>query len=116
MALSAAFQALPQSVRATLYMLGAMGCFTSMGVFIRFSSAELSSLEVVFFRNFLALIWLSPWIWRLGIAGLRTSRIGLYSLRSGLNLIGMIAGFTALTLIPLAEDTALHRKLLKPQL
>lgn len=107
MAVIAAFQALPQSVRATLFMLGAMGCFTSMGVFIRLSAAELNALEVVFFRNFLALFWLSPWIWRQGITGLRTSRFGLYSLRSGLNLIGMIAGFTALTLIPLAEATAL---------
>ncbi len=92
---------------ATLYMLAAMAFFASMSGTIRLSTAELDPLQVVFFRNFLALPIMLPWLLRYGGGALKTQRFGLYSLRAGINIIGMAAGFTAVTLIPLAEATAL---------
>lgn len=102
-----AFARLSQPVRATVFMLSAMLLFTSMGVFIRLSANELHTLQVVFFRNFFALILLSPLLMRSGLGLLKSQHMGLYWLRSGINIIGMAAGFTAITLIPLAEATAL---------
>jgi len=88
-------------------MLAAMVFFSTMGMFIRLSAEQLHSLEVVFFRNFLALLMMVPWILRLGPGVMKTRRLGLYTARSVINIIGMAAGFTAITLIPLAEATAL---------
>ncbi len=88
-------------------MLAAMAFFATMSGSVRLSTAELDPLEVVFFRNFLALAMMLPWLLRHGPSALRTKRIGLYGLRAGINVIGLVAGFTALTMIPLAEVTAL---------
>jgi drug/metabolite transporter (DMT)-like permease len=97
----------PQPLAATLFMLAAMGFFVSMGVFIRYAAEQIHTLEVVFFRNFFALLILSPLILRSGGAILKTANLKLHLLRGGLNVVGMVAGFTALTMIPLAEATAL---------
>ena len=85
----------------------AMLFFTSMGIFIRLAAEELHTLEIVFFRNFLAFLLMAPWILRRGISVMYTRRLGLYSFRALINLIGMAAGFTAITMMPLAEFTAL---------
>ena len=98
---------LPKPLQAALFMLLAMCLFVAMGIFIRLAAANMHPLQVVFFRNFFALILLSPLMLRSGIGLLRTENIGLYWLRSLLNIAGMAAGFTALTLIPLTEATAL---------
>ncbi len=102
-----AFGVLPQPLRATILMLLAMACFATMAVFIRLAAQGVHALEVVFFRNFFALIILLPILWRSGAGVLRTQKVGLYGLRAVLNITGMFAGFTALTMIPLAEATAL---------
>lgn len=88
-------------------MLGAMILFSTMGVFIKLASSQLHPLEVVFFRNFLALFFLTPWIFHQRATVFKSNRKKLYTLRAVFNVVGMAAGFTALTLIPLAEATAL---------
>ncbi len=88
-------------------MLFAMVCFTAMSVFIRLAAQELHALVVVFFRNFLAVVLLLPWLIRYGKRRLRTQRLGLLATRSLVNVFAMAAGFTALTLIPLAQATSL---------
>ena len=88
-------------------MLGAMILFSTMGVFIKLSSSQLHPLEVVFFRNFLALFFLTPWIFQQRADVFKSNRKKLYTVRAVFNVVGMAAGFTALTLIPLAEATAL---------
>lgn len=106
-ALIGAFNGLSQPMRAMLLMLLAMTCFAAMAVFIRLAAQSIHALEIVFFRNFFALILLLPLLWRNGIGMLKTQQVGLYGTRALLNILGMFAGFTALTLIPLAEATAL---------
>ena len=88
-------------------MLVALLLFTLMGVFIKLSAERLPVMEVVFFRNFLAVILLLPLVWHAGIASIRMNRPKLFIGRAVINAIGMICGFTSLTMIPLAENTAL---------
>jgi drug/metabolite transporter (DMT)-like permease len=88
-------------------MLFAMAMFTSMSVFIRLSAEDVHALVVVFFRNFLAVVLLLPWLMRRGIFVLRTRRWKLLAARSLVNVVGMAAGFTAITMISLAEATSL---------
>ena len=81
--------------------------FSMMSVLIRQASQELHVLEVVFFRNFLALLWMTPWLIKVGRAGMRTERIGMFWFRAALGMVGMTSGFWAVTLIPISEATAL---------
>ena len=87
-------------------MLAAMLFFTSMSVFIRLASEELHWLQIVFLRNFLAVLLMVPWVLRLGLSVMYTRRIGLLTLRSMINVVGMALGFAAITMIPLAEATS----------
>ena len=89
-------------------MAAAAAMFSTMGAFIRLASAHMHVLEVVFFRNMLAVVMFLPLILRRGPALLHTQRLGLYGLRAAIGMVAMIAGFASVTLIPLAEATALN--------
>ena len=95
------------SFKAAVCMTIAMAFFATMGIFIRLSSETLHTLEIVFFRNALALVFFFPFIAKNGLAVLNSKRKKLYGARALINVTGMAAGFAALTMIPLAEATAL---------
>ena len=59
-------------------MLTAMFMFTTMGICIRLSSAFVPVLEIVFFRNFLALLIMAPVLIRSGAASIRMNRPRLF--------------------------------------
>lgn len=101
------FHSLTPRWRATIMMIAALFCFNLMGVSIRLASDHVPVMEVVFFRNFLALIFLLPILMRGGLSSIKMNRPKLFLGRAFVNFIGMYCGFTAITLIPLAEMTAL---------
>ncbi|MBP5857385.1 DMT family transporter [Marivibrio halodurans] len=89
------------------WMLVAAIAFASMHAGIKQVSHELHPFEIAFFRNFFAVIALLPVLLRVGIAPLRTKRPGLLGLRAATNLVAMLMYFTALSLAPLADVSAL---------
>ncbi|MBP0443764.1 DMT family transporter [Roseomonas sp. SSH11] len=93
--------------RGALLMLGATASFALMGVFVKTLSARYNFLELMFFRNLLSL----PIVLAAGMrsgALLRTRRFGGHVVRATSGLMGMGCAFFALTLLPLAEQTALN--------
>ena len=98
---------MPVTLQASLMMLLALFFFTSMGICIRLSSAFVPVIEIVFFRNILAVLIMAPVLIRQGAGSIRMNRPKLFFSRASINFIGMLSGFTAVTLIPLAEMTAL---------
>ncbi|MCK6449894.1 MAG: DMT family transporter [Alphaproteobacteria bacterium] len=98
---------LSPATRGALLMICAAVVFSAMNTIIRVLAAELPAFEIAFFRNFCALIFMLPWVARYGMSSLRTERIKLYSMRALAGLASMLCWFTAVTLIPLAEATAL---------
>ena len=78
-----------------------------MVIFIRKASENLHVLEVVFFRNLLAFIVMLPLLRSTGLAAIKMNNTRLFFMRGFVGAIGMIAGFTCLTLIPLAQATAI---------
>jgi len=65
-------------------------------------------LEIIFFRNAFAFIPVMLCIWRTsGFGVLRTRRPGAHLTRSAVGLTGMICGFTAVSLLPLTQSTAI---------
>jgi drug/metabolite transporter (DMT)-like permease len=81
--------------------------FAAMHGSIRYMSATIHPFEIALFRNVFALVVVLPWVWRYGIAPLRTQRIGLHALCAVLNIMAMLSFFYALSITPLSEVTAL---------
>lgn len=105
----AGFAALPAPLRGALWMVSASAMFAGMIGIIRFLAVrdELHPFEIVFFRNLFGLAFMLPWLARAGFAGLRTRRIGLYTLRGVISLMAMLSWFWAVSVMPLAEAVAL---------
>lgn len=81
--------------------------FACLGISIRLAARELHPFEIVFFRNALSVVFLLPLLYRSGAASLRTGRFGLHAGRAFTGLAAMMMWFTAVTLMPLAEATAI---------
>ncbi len=80
---------------------------SSMHALVRGVSHEVHPFEIAFFRNLFGLIIFIPWLARRGLGALRTGRIGLHAMRGVCNAGSMMCWFTALSLIPLAQASAL---------
>ncbi len=106
--LSARLRAIPAPVQGALIMTAAAFCFSVMNVFVRLATEEMAALQVAFFRNFFALLFLLPWLARAGLEPLRTKRFKMHLLRSLFALATMITWFSALALLPLNEAVALN--------
>lgn len=102
---------LPPTVAGIGLMLLATVCFSTMHTCIRMAAADpgnpIDPLELAFFRNFFGVVTLLPVLFRAGPSILRTNRLGLHFCRSVIQSAGMICFFFGITMIPLAEVTAL---------
>ena len=98
---------IPAPLRGVFFMLVSTLLFTGMQVTVRHVSEDLHPFEVAFFRNFFGLLVVAPLLFRFGFGVLRTPKIKLHALRGGLQTMGMMLFFTALTLAPLAQNVAL---------
>jgi len=96
----------PQTKAIILNILSIV-LFSIMVIFIRKASENIHVLEVVFFRNLLAFIVMLPLLKSTGLAAIKMNNTSLFFMRGFVGAIGMIAGFTCLTLIPLAQATAI---------
>ena len=94
-------------IRAAAWMIASCVFFAALTGMIRHLSATLDPLEIVFFRNLFGLIVMLPWLMRQGLGALRTQRLRLYGFRALIWLIAMIAWFTAVSRINLADAVAL---------
>lgn len=99
----------PAAVRGMALILVSTLCFAGMFGVIRYITigGGLRPFEAAFFRNLFGLLVLLPWFARVGLRPLRTQRLKLHALRGLLQVIGMLSIFTALSLTPLAEVSAL---------
>ncbi len=97
-----------------LYALGlrltAIACLSTMAALIKLASMRGVQLaETLFFRQFFAVpIALAFVLAGPGLASLRTARIGRHITRTMFGVIGMVANFGAIILLPLAEATTLQ--------
>ena len=90
-----------------LWMIAAGVCFAIMMGIIRHVADELHAFEIAFFRNLFGLMVMLPWIAKVGLGGLRTERLGLYSLRGLIAVVALMSWFYAVSIMPLTEAVAL---------
>jgi drug/metabolite transporter (DMT)-like permease len=105
---AARLAALPPHLRGALWMIAAAACFAAMAGGIRLVADRMHPFEIAFFRTLFGLFWMLPWILRRGVRALRTRRLGLYFLRTVTSGGSMLAQFTAMALMPLADAVALN--------
>ena len=101
------FNCLPATIRGGIWMIIAGVFFTSIGVMIRMANKEVHVLEIVFFRYFISLIIMFPWMLRRGLVGLKAKNFPILFARSLSSYIGAIFWFASMIYLPLAEATAL---------
>jgi drug/metabolite transporter (DMT)-like permease len=99
--------ALPAPVLGALWMTAASMAFAVMIILIRVLTETFDPLQVVFFRCAFGLIAMLPWLIGHGVGALRTQWLGLNAIRAGSGIVSMALWMTGLSLIPLAQATAL---------
>lgn len=95
------------TTRGILYALAATFLSALMNLAARHVSQEVHPFELVFFRNFFAILFVLPMLTRYGLGVLRTQRFGAHLGRASLNVVNMMFFFSAVALTPLAELVAL---------
>lgn len=91
-----------------LYMLLYTFASTGMHGLVRYLSVDVPTFELVFFRNLFGFLCLLPWLIRSGFVGFRSARLWVHGLRGLLGIAGITSWFYGLSLLPLAEATALN--------
>ncbi|OIO71267.1 MAG: EamA family transporter [Zetaproteobacteria bacterium CG1_02_53_45] len=90
-----------------VFALVSAASFAAMAACIRILSEHLPQSEVVFFRNFLALLMLLPLMYRQKVS-LKTEVFGLHLFRATIGLSAMYLYFYALFNLPLADALLLN--------
>ncbi len=102
-------EAIPPGVRGILLIVLASALFASMHNIIRLVTQQgIHPFEVAFFRTFFGLIVFIPILMRTGaVVLLRTEKFPWHLGRAFLNAISMLSWMTALSLMPVADATAI---------
>ncbi len=98
----------PAVLRGAIWAVVAAAFFTGMPVSVRYLGDYMHAVEMVFFRWFLGLVIMLPWLVVNGWRALRTTVPWLHFHRSAANFTGMVIWFWALTIMPLADAVAIH--------
>lgn len=96
------------AVMATAFMVFAGALFASMHGTVRLVSFDLHPFVIAFYRNLFGFLVLVPLLMQGGAKMFMTKRLGFHSIRACINSMSMLCWFMALSLIPLADATALN--------
>lgn len=94
--------------QGALYAIAAGAAFATMGALIKSAATDMPTEMVVFLRNLFGLLTLIPWLVRVRLPSLKTTRIGGHILRAGFGLSAMYCFFYAIHHMPLANAVLLN--------
>lgn len=94
--------------QGAFFAITAGACFATMGALIKTAYSELSTEMVVFLRNLFGLLALLPWLIRVRLPSLKTTRFGGHILRACFGLSAMYCFFYAINHMPLANAVLLN--------
>ncbi len=98
---------LPGNVRGSLIVLLASFVSVVMSSFIKHVGQTIPVMEILFIRQALVLLIISPVVLKNISTVFKTNVYRLHFLRASLSVIAMFTGFTAVVHMPLAEVTAI---------
>jgi drug/metabolite transporter (DMT)-like permease len=93
------------ALRGILFRCGAVACFATMSAVMKWASEDgVNAIELLFYRSILGLPVVMGWIAiGPGFGMIRTKRPGAHLTRSAIGISGILMGFQALILLPLAD-------------
>jgi drug/metabolite transporter (DMT)-like permease len=103
----AAFRRLPPNVQGALWLVSGGFIFTINGAMIRLLSAEIEGVQTAFFRGFFSVLLLLPMILSGRVQPWRSARIHGHFWRTFMGTCSMVLGFYAISMLSLADATAL---------
>ena len=95
------------TVRGIILAITSGAFFASMHGSVRLLSQDLDAMEIAFFRAFFGFLFFTPLLIRTRLSVLRTRRLPLHLLRGIFNGASLLLWFTALSMVPLGDATAL---------
>lgn len=98
---------LPPDLRGVLLAVVASASFASMHNAIRYVTSDIHPFQVAFFRTLFGVLFLVPWFATVGMGSLHTANLGKHLVRTVVNALSMVAWFAALSIMPVANATAL---------
>jgi len=101
------FLAQPKTVTGALWMILAACLLGMLSMLVRNISGDLHPFEIAFFRNAAQLILMLPWVVVAGLGVLKTGRSWAHIRRSAFGICAMLTWFSVLTMMPIAEATAI---------
>jgi drug/metabolite transporter (DMT)-like permease len=102
----------PTDLRAgALYMVASALLFASMAASVRVAARELPNAPIVFFRHFIMVVFLLPWLWREGRRALETDELRGHVVRglAGVSAVGCY--FYAIARLRLADAVLLNQSM-----
>ena len=93
---------------AAAWMGGTIAAFLAQMIAVRALADDLGVFEILFIRNIVSLLILTPTALARGPSVLATRRLGTHVLRNAANFVGQASWVYAITLLPLAVVTALE--------
>lgn len=101
------FTRLPPSVQGAIWMTLSAVFFAAQAGIVRYLARDLHFIEISFFRAAFGIVVMLPWLFRVGATALKTPHTKLYIWRGFLGTVAMYGWFGGLTLVPLADATAI---------
>ena len=95
------------TVRVAMLVVSAAGSLSAMHAIVRFLSPSIHPFELAFFRSLFGFIVILPLLLRGGIDSVRTHQPRLQMLRGVVSIAAMMSWFYGLSMVPLAQATAL---------
>lgn len=96
-----------QLLLGVLYMAVGETLIVFGGAAIKHVTSELPVVQVMFFRSFFGLLFLSPLVFHIGLARLKTQKISLHFLRGLLGMLAMFGMFYSFHVLKLTEAVLL---------
>jgi drug/metabolite transporter (DMT)-like permease len=97
-----------QSFSAVLWAAASSGILAIMWVFVRQMADHLHPLQITFFGTFFGFLFLLPTVLKFGPGIFKTKRLSHHFYRGCINGIAILSWFTALTMLTLADASALN--------
>ena len=98
---------LPPNIQGALWLVSGGFIFTSNSAMIRLLSAEIESVQTAFFRAIFSVMLLAPMMLSGRVKPWESQRIQGHFWRTAMGTTSMVLGFYAVSMLPLADATAL---------
>ncbi|HLG44929.1 MAG TPA: DMT family transporter [Reyranella sp.] len=98
---------LPPNIQGALWLVSGGFIFTSNSAMIRLLSTEIESVQTAFFRAVFSVLLLSPMVLAGRVKPWQSERIQGHFWRTAMGTTSMVLGFYAVSMLPLADATAL---------